>query len=243
MRKIAHERWPGMDELPAGAARATTEITDDVTRELGGAKWAHVGWAVFFLASQLQLNAEGWVSRTKPAIPRRQMVSGVQEGGTYAIRAGDALISRGQEAGPGDDGSAFIAGERLVRARPALVGGARAALESMMPSTEDTDKMISAIRETDGEPDGASVVGRTMQSLPGLDRQQAGWGLIVSGSSILGLSGEAAAEPAEAAPQPAPSRRWGLRRKPKQDAGRGAEVLGFALIGAVFVITGDDLAR
>jgi hypothetical protein len=232
MRAISRAKAPRSGDFATNLTKVTTRISEVVTEAVAGANWTHVGWAIFALGAQLQLHAEGWVGRTKSTIPRGQMVKGVQAGAELASRAGDALISRAEHSAPGGDAGGFSVHERLTRARPGLVNGARAMLASLVPSNELMDPLITEIRGTDWGPDDKSLLATTMRALPGLDRDQAGWGLLVSGSSLLDLANAAA-------PEPSPTPRWGLRRRPKE----GADLLGFALVGAAFALTGDALAR
>jgi hypothetical protein len=230
MRAMSRAKLVELGDSAAELTTMTTRISEVVTEALTGARWTHVGWAMFALGVQLQLNAEAWVARTKSTIPRAELVKGMRAGAEFGYRAGEALISRGEQIAPAGDGG-FSVDERLDQTRRRLVDGARSVLGSMLPGAESTDSLITVIRGTDGGPDDKSVLATISRALPGIDREQAGWGLLISGSALLEVADEAA-------PEPPPERRRGLRRKPKE----GADLLGIGMVGAVFSLAGDALA-
>jgi hypothetical protein len=206
-------------------------ISGEVAEALPSADWRQVGWGAFALAANLALNVEAFAGYVRTSIPPAHVLKGARGGAQLTCQAGEALISRGEQAARNAPHATvtFTVGEGLVKTRSGLVTAAESILDVLVVSAELKGTLIETIRGHGRGPDDDGMVAMITRALPGLDRAQAGWGLLVCGTSVLAFADEAAS-----AAKPG---RWAPRRRSKDDA----ELLGISLVGSVIAIAGDAL--
>jgi hypothetical protein len=232
LRRVGHDTWMRSDSSPASALKVAASISTDVGHTLPTADWKHVGWAIFTVGTQVLLKDKAFAGHVRRAIPPAQVLLGVQRGAQLTCRVGDALIDRGERpAGTRSQQSTFEVGESLLQGRSRLVRAAESVLAQLLPGAELLASFDRAIRGPVDEPNRTCMMTNIVHELPGIDAAQAGWGLVVCGSSLLSLANEAAPE--------SQRRRW----LPSRRSQEGADLLGTALVGAVDVIAGDAWIR
>jgi hypothetical protein len=212
---------------PESALSVAASIGGNVEEALRGADWSHVGWAMFAIGAEVALEDEVFAAHVRRAISPAQVLLGVRRGAQLTCRVGDALIDRAEPpTSAPTDRSALEVGDAAPAARSTLVNAAESLLAGLLPSAELLADFVETIRGRRDDPE-SGMVAEVARALPGIDPTQAGWGLVICGSSLLALAESAAPE--------SPRRRW-LRRRIAQ---QGADLLGTALVGAVEVIAGD----
>jgi hypothetical protein len=228
LRQAGHETWMRSDVTAESVLAMTGVISDRVAQALPGADWIHVGWAIFAVGAQVVVKNEAYAELVRGAIPRSQVLLGVRRGAELTCRVGDALINRREQPPSAPTEGAFQVSDFMLKARPRWVDGAESVLPQLLPGAEAVAAFSAVIRGREGAPGADGMVAMLAPALPGIDATQAGWGLVVCGTSLLSL--------ADAAVPESKGRRLLRRRRPQE----GADLLGTALVGSLTVMAGDS---